>query len=396
MTSRPALFLATFLGLVAWGSLIWNYPGPDLSPDPARYYDIATSFLVQNQLPYRDFLLEYPPLALVPMVVPELLNLGLGNSWLGYEVILMTQNILVALVTGWLVGKVNRSGRWTYALTVLPYSLLVLERYDGFVALLTTAGVVAVLRDKPGWTGLWFGLGVTAKLYPIVLVPVCAAYYLGQGSRRKSCQLVVVALTTILGVCLPWLFLAGPSFFTFLTYQTQRGLQLETVVAGLLALGENLGWTRGGVVGGYGSQNLVSPLAQAWVTWLPWLAAAALIGAWVWSWQKFSREFTLDRRITVCSLVVALSVTILVFILMNKVLSPQYLIWLIPCLALLPPYQAALFWGIGLLTTLVYPYFYGQLIDQDLGAVLLLNARNLLLVVLLGWLVTCPSTRLRT
>jgi len=39
------------------------------------YYDSSLK-LMQGQLPYRNFPLEYPPLALLPFVLPHLVTLG--------------------------------------------------------------------------------------------------------------------------------------------------------------------------------------------------------------------------------------------------------------------------------------------------------------------------------
>ena len=87
----------------------------------------------------------------------------------------------------------------------------------------------------------------------------------------------------------------------------------------------------------------------------------------------------------------------------NKVGSPQYLLWLTPIVVVgvihvwnewrAPAY---LVFVISVLTTLIFPVFYLPLVAGEPGAVLLLTARNLLLVVLLGWAVRALAHLVRS
>ena len=80
------------------------------------------------------------------------------------------------------------------------------------------------------------------------------------------------------------------------------------------------------------------------------------------------------------------------FIVFNKVGSPQYMLWLVPVVAVgvnqswvhwrVP---AVLMLAISELTTLIFPIFYLPLIAGDLLAILLLTLRNALLLVLFVW-----------
>ena len=82
--------------------------------------------------------------------------------------------------------------------------------------------------------------------------------------------------------------------------------------------------------------------------------------------------------------------TVLVVILTNKVLSPQYIVWVLPFVALLSPRKSLLFLAIVVLTTLVYPLEFQALIKLHPVQVVLLNVRNALLVVFFAW-VTWPQ-----
>jgi hypothetical protein len=81
-----------------------------------------------------------------------------------------------------------------------------------------------------------------------------------------------------------------------------------------------------------------------------------------------------------------------VFIVFNKVGSPQFMIWLAPVVVagLVHDWQrwrtpAALLMGIAVTTFVIYPLFYTPLIHAHPAMAAVLTTRNVLLVVLLCW-----------
>jgi hypothetical protein len=85
---------------------------------------------------------------------------------------------------------------------------------------------------------------------------------------------------------------------------------------------------------------------------------------------------------------------VLGFIVFNKVGSPQYIVWLVtPVIVGLVidrahwAKPAILMLAIAGLTQGVYPLAYDGLLVAQIGAVLLVNLRNVLLVVLFAWTV---------
>jgi len=169
-------------------------------------------------------------------------------------------------------------------------------------------------------------------------------------------------------------------------------------------LGQALGWT---VVEGsltFGSWNIASLLADTLGRISFYLAAVFLAAVYGWfGWllwkgiknrlQKDAIEPYRTRQL----LLQCASLTVLVFILTNKVFSPQYLIWLCPLLPLLGGRSRYLVWSLfvvaAALTQYVFPYHY---IEFELGnpvPVAMLFIRNLLLIaVAIVLLRTPPST----
>jgi hypothetical protein len=104
-----------------------------------------------------------------------------------------------------------------------------------------------------------------------------------------------------------------------------------------------------------------------------------------------------DRReaggVTRSTLVNFIVATLLVVILSNKVLSPQYLVWLLPFAALLPGPQAMLLVAASVLTTIEYPILFDELRAIDPFPVLVVNVRNAMLFALFVWILIDSERR---
>ena len=232
---------------------------------PFVFFEMADK-VASGLVPYRDFVLEYPPLALVPLVFPRLIS---GTSQAAFTVPFTVFAIATTLATGaavaWLAGHgwsaLSRNGSIiAFAALFFAAAPQVLWRFDIFAAMFTALALVAVASNRPGWAGFALALGAATKLYPAFLVPVIFAYYVF-GRRWRSAAMVVFGFA-ILMVALAGLLIliAGRDAFTFLSYQEDRGFEIESVVAGLAMLAHNLFRTRALVTFGFGSFEVESPL----------------------------------------------------------------------------------------------------------------------------------------
>ena len=116
------------------------------------------------------------------------------------------------------------------------------------------------------------------------------------------------------------------------------------------------------------------------------LFAAALIGAVGVATLLAARGGGV-RRLGLCSFAAVLALVAL-----GKVLSPQYVVWLMPFAALAWVWQAraaaALTAAAALLTLREFPTRYWDLVDRNDGVIALVAARDLLLVAALGALLS--------
>jgi hypothetical protein len=197
---------------------------------------------------------------------------------------------------------------------------------------------------------------------------------------------------------------SGAGVFDLLSFHSQRGVQLESSYASIMAVAREFGvpariqmWT-GGV-------NLDGPLAPA-LRACSTAAMAGLVAALVW-WRLARGRHAADRTTLAWRLTL---LTVVGIVAVSKVFSPQYLVWALPATLLLSldvarsrrdmVVAAALVAGLAGLTTWVFPYHYfgfdasaAGLAPRDpadlegtSSSFLLIGLRNALYVVLAGWL----------
>lgn len=376
--------LVALLILAAFFLITRKYQQTDL----AIYYDYSLKIL-QGQLPYVDFEVEYPPLALLPMVIPQLPSLLYRQSLLQYEICFFIQNLVLSYCIGKLILQIPSLQSNEAVKAIIFYTVLILLnlttvfcRYDIFSTLLTLLALNSVLKNRSAFAGAWLGLGVAAKLYPVILLPIFSIYYLVKNQRYRCGKLLISCFATTALVFLPFVISGQSRFFSFLSYHKLRGLQMETIPAGILLLLHKLNLVNVQFELNYGAYHLVSPDAAFILRALPLLNLALFGLVLIGCLNQFRREYKTSGEISCESLISYITLTLLIFMLTAKVFSPQYIVWLLPFLTLLPLTRTSLsLWvTISAITSLIYPVLYGRLIDSQLLPVVLLNLRNVLLV----------------
>ncbi len=359
--------------------------------DLAIYFRYSTN-LLKGQLPYLDFNLEYPPLALAAFVLPRIFTLG--RSYYLYIVLFMLENVVLCTANALLLIRLMRDLNYSqtrkvlalifYGLFALIISPVLLWRYDLFPTLFTTLALLAVTANYAALAGIAIGLGIAAKLYPVVLLPVFTAYYFANKSYRALLNLWVGTVSAVALIFIPFFIASQGKLFSFLTYHKDRGLQIESLPAGLISLAHNWGLIEISTINSYGSRNIISPFDDTVLKILPWLLILTYTVMLINSLCRFWEDRSQSNLVKFNSLVAYSLLALLLFIITNKVFSPQYLVWLIPFAALLKPRQAGLMLAICITTSIFmlspkFPYL-------DYGKILWLNLRNVLALGLSLWI----------
>ncbi len=354
---------------------------------------------------------EYPTPVVWMLSVPY--GLG-GGSQVGYLIAFIA---LMLLLDAWFTRMLWRTagGRWDGAVAFWLWFVFLIGpicylRFDLVPAVLAGASLVAS-RRRPSLTGVLTGVGAAIKLWPGLLAVPFAGY-----RRGRRATLIGFALAGF-GLALVSLITGGAQrLVSPLTWQSDRGLQIESIWATplmVLRLVDPHRWTV--AISRYQAFELFGPGTGFWLT----VSTVATVLGLATIVLLYVRTLRLSEPSTHTIGLVVLA-TIAIVIVMNKTLSPQYVVWLGgPTAALLLMRSrdrtgrltviarfAVQLLVLALLTQLVYPLTYIGLYGDRHGllfvsATMLLLARNLGLLVFavalvaVAWRSTGPSGALR-
>jgi hypothetical protein len=178
----------------------------------------------------------------------------------------------------------------------------------------------------------------------------------------------------------PFLVLAPHGLSNSVTRESSRPLQIETVGSSLLLAAHQLTGTTITVVTSYGSQNLVGSTPDLLAT-LQTAAQAILL--------VLILIIFLRRPAEPDALVLACAASVCAFVASGKVLSPQFLVWLVPLVPMIRGRRSlpagALLVAVMVLTQVLVPHRYFKLAFALAPTeTWLLVARNVLLVILVA------------
>jgi hypothetical protein len=335
--------------------------------------------VVAGELPYRDFDLEYPPGALPVFVLPAL---GDGDFDVRFELLMLVCGaaavafVALALAACGASSARLRGGVALAGLSPLLLGPVLLTRFDLWPAALAAAALAALAAGRPR---LGFGVlaaAVAAKLYPLVLVPVALLYVRRRHGTREA-LLSFAALAVVLALFfLPFAVLAPEGLADSLERQAGRPLQIESLGAGLLLAADRLGAYEATVVSSHGSQNLAGALPDTLADVQTVVQALAVLAVSI----VFARSARTSPQLFVAS-----AAAVATFIAFGKVLSPQFLIWLLSLVPLAAaragPVPAVVFAAALVATQAWFPYRYWDVVALQPVAWLVL-LRDVTLVVL--------------
>jgi hypothetical protein len=380
----PAIALGLVLLTISWGLLHVGFWHRNPIIDTPLYQGYGEK-VVDGQVPYRDFPVEYPPAALPVFVLPALADdddYGSAFELLMWACAVATIVLLAVTLSAAGAGTVRLYAATAFAgIAPLLLGSVILTRFDLWPAALA-AGALAALVSGRNRLGLGvLGLATAAKLYPAVLLPIALVWVARRRGPREAALGLGVFAAAIVAIVLPFAILSPGGVAHSLTTQLGRPLQIESLGAAILLAAHQLGLYDPTVVSTHGSQNLSGSLPGAVAAVETALQLLALVAVWL----LFARGRP-DRE----RLLVASAAAVVAFIAFGKVLSPQFLIWLLPLVPLVggsAGIAACWVFGGALVTTqLWFPNRYWDVVALEPTGWLVL-VRDLLLVALLAVLV---------
>ncbi len=385
--SRVSIALAAAAFLVAWGALHWGFFAHDPLKDTPLYERYGDRML-RGGVPYRDFAVEYPPAALPVFILP---SLAVGaHDFPAYarvfEALMGGFGVACAVLVAAILVRCNAPPRLIalgialVGLGPLALGPVLLSRFDLWPAALTAAALAAVTFERSRLGLALLGVAVAAKLYALVLLPLVLVYVARRRGGREALTGAAVALGVTGVLFLPFVVLSPHGVWTSVSGQATRPLQIESLGSGVLLAAHQAFGVPVTVGSGHGSDNLVGSVPHTLAVELAVLQAIAIVLIWV-GFAKGRAE--LDRLLR------ASAAAICAFVALGKVLSPQFLGWLLPLVPLVRGRRgvvaAALLVLAMLLTQLWFPYRYLRLVySLDPVASWLVFCRDLVLLALLA------------
>lgn len=288
----------------------------------ACYSDIPHLYVgrgfAENLVPYFDRLpgdmqyLEYPVLTGVFMEVASWMTPHGGTMqhreqvyWLVNAGMLMVCAAVIAVC----VARAHRRRPWDGLLFALApaFALTATINWDLLAVALAAVALLLWSRSRPVAAGVFIGLATAAKLYPVLLLGPLFVLCWRAGKWRAFGAAAGGAAFSWLAVNVPVMVPAWDGWQKFYTFSQERPIDFGSVW--LLI-----------------SQRTGNPLeyANTYATLLMIVGCGAIALLTLYSPRR-------PRLAQLAFLVVAL------FILTNKVYSPQYVLWLVPLAALARP-----------------------------------------------------------
>ena len=383
-----AAFAAIALFVVAWTLLhVGFYKHKQVIDTPV--YQRYGNAIADGKVPYRDFAVEYPPGALPMFALPGLAEPGSNQQvsagfrrafetlmWMCGAVALTAMAVVLRVLRR---SDLNVWGALCFA-AVAPLLLgsVILSRFDLWPAAICAAALAALVSNRLRLGHALLGLGITAKLFPVVFVPLGVAYVWKREGRREALTCFALLAGVVGAVFLPFVVLSPGGVWHSLSVQLNRPLQVESLGASLLLVGHHVfGFGLAGETS-HGSQNVAGSAAGV----LAVATTLVQVGVLGWIWTSFARGRG-DGEALVRSTAAALCA----FVALGKVLSPQFLIWLIPIVPLVRGrrglWASALLAAALVLTQVWFPFRYFRLaLHFEAGLSWVLLARDLALVAL--------------
>ncbi|WP_370118464.1 glycosyltransferase 87 family protein [Streptacidiphilus sp. MAP12-33] len=353
------------LVIVALGVL--RVPHTDVASDVKVIYQGWAEVLRTGTFPMDDVTWQYPPLAGFVMLVPLWLP---GSYFAGFLALVAlcdaaTLHLLVR------AGGGARSGAWLWVAAVPLIGPTVYCRFDLVVTTVAVAATLA-LAARPRLAGVLAGLGAMLKVWPVLVLVGAAPRGRIAGRAWAACAVTCAAVCFLVAV-------STHGGFSFLGFQGARGIEVESVGALPFYAGSMTGLWHGRVAMHYGSLEFLGRHVHA--TSVAMVALSLLAFGLLTLWRLRNRVWTsataADAALT----------AVLLFTVTSRVISPQYLVWLLGsaavCLTVPGTRMRPVAWLLAVaapLTFLEFPLYFGELVKRSLLGTSLISARDLLLV----------------
>lgn len=381
-------WIMAVVAVIAWvGPMRWIIADTGQISDIAVYRD-AYRQMADGALPYRDFGLEYPPLAAGVFWLAGVLPVGYGTAFSFLMLVALVLTVVPVTLTAQALGLGVARQVAAGGITAFIPALLggvVNTRFDLVLAALIAWILWAVATDRMTAAWVLLALAVLVKIVPLAFIPVLVIVHVRRHGASDALRGGLAALGVFALVVVPLTVLAPSGLWESVSYHLERPMQIESTGAAYLMSMRLLADIPLAVDSSFGSQGLaggapdlialVSTVALIVLVVAIALTALRLVG---------TQPPSADSAIFVAG-IAATAVALLVA---GKVLSPQFLVWVVPAAVLVRGrygWAAAITVALALVLTQAYfPRSYWQLVALQRPEMGVLILRDAVLVILLA------------
>jgi hypothetical protein len=283
--------------------------------------------LLAGAIPYRDFLLEYPPFSIPAFLVPA------PGGTAGYEArfrvwMWALGAVAVVLLVMLRAAAGSRRGALFAVATFVGVTPLLFGRiplfsgFDWWPAALTLGALALLVSGRRRAAAGLLGAAAAAKIYPAILLPLLLLFGRRGRVRRHAVRTEVAVFVGVnILANLPFAVLGFHGLVYTYSRLVRRPLQIESLAGSLFLAAHRLGlYTAHVYVSFGGSEDLAGRLPSLVAPLTALLMGAAVVAVWV-AFARSSRD--LEALFTAAAACVA------AFIAFGKVFSPEYQVWLI-------------------------------------------------------------------
>lgn len=313
--------------LIRWPCIVKGYGGPELYTPMRCYSDIPPLFgsrgLAAGLVPYlhdgqtyRHF--EYPVATGAFAYVAALATNAFGGTALTFYVLHLVALGCLFVLTVVLTGLTAKPRGWDALLVATAPALLLAAtiNWDMLTLALVAAWLLLWSRKATILAGIALGLAISAKFYPIIFLGPLFLLCLRTSTMYAYRRMSAGALASWLAVNVP-IALANPGGWSyFYVFSSDRGIDLGSL------------WLALSILGWDAPPSALNVLAVALFA-----GACLLIAALIWFSPNLPRVAPM------------LFLTLAAFLMVNKVYSPQFVMWMVPLAVLaLPRLKPLLIW----------------------------------------------------
>ena len=275
-------FARSFLGLT--GIIPWHYGYSDVFNEDRIDVDSA------KKIPYLEQPIEYPVITGFFIY----LMWHFGKTIFGYAILTWSFLTLFAIITALVLYQladllnIGRDNLYPFFIFAPSLALFEIYNWDIIAVMLTVTSVYFFYKNQYSLSAFFLSLGFNAKLFPAVLLPVM----LSKTNLRQAIKMISIFLLTFLALNI--YFIAGNFGVWKATYMF-HGLR-EPNIDSLWSLSRL----------GTGAINVLS--------------AILFLASYFILMYNHKRYGFIDLSFA----------SILLFLLFNKIFSPQYLLWILP------------------------------------------------------------------